>query len=315
MKKQLTTIKSLSIFILLNIAINAPSSAQEGSDIWLGDLTLNPNPSISNLMQISDNEQYTNQPYFFDNNHLYFTQALNTDDATQMDIFVHRIRENQSKNVSNSSESEYSATPLPYDEGMSVIRVDDSGKQALWELSSAGEPMRNLLPAIEPVGYQVWLNANELLLFVLGEPHTLQRADINQLNSAGMVIDDNIGASLYQFANSDWFLYTRADAGNFSMLKAYHRKTGKIQDIMPMPEGIQYFSVTPSGYVITSDGQQLLAYPLMLEQGTLVIGNAWQKVDIEGTACASGISRTAISPQGDKIALVCARTLRTDVMP
>jgi hypothetical protein len=299
--------KSLGIFIFLGLSISAVSHAQEGSDIWLGDFTLEPTASISNLVPISDNEQYTNQPYFFDINHLYYTQALGADDAVQMDIFVHRIRENQSKNVSNSDESEYSATPLPYDEGMSVIRVDASGKQALWELSSAGEPMRHLVPAIEPVGYQVWLNANELLLFVLGEPHTLQRADINQLNSAGKVIDDNIGASLYQFANSDWFLYTRASMGNFSMLKAYHRKTGLTQDIMPMPEGIQYFSVSPNGYVITSDGQQLLMHKLAIEGNSLLPTDAWQAISIEGSACASGINRTAISPLGDKIALVCAR--------
>jgi hypothetical protein len=298
--------KSLTLFLLLSLGLCSVSQAQEGSDIWLGEFNLNNNPAITNLVRISNNPAYTNQPYFFDSNHVYFTQAISANDATQMDIFVHRIRENQSENLSDSSESEYSATPLPYANGMSVIRVDDSGKQYLWELSSEGEPVRHLVPAIEPVGYQVWLNNKELLLFVLGEPHTLQRVDISQGDAPGKVLDDNIGASLYRFERSDWFLYTRTDKEQ-TMLKAYNSKLDKSVEVMPLPQGSQYFSVNPTGHVITSDGQQLQTRQVIAKGSKLTPKDGWEILNIEGPACSSGISRTALSPLGDKIALVCPR--------
>lgn len=298
--------KTPTLCLLLCLSLCSVSLAQEGSDIWLGKFNLNNNPAITDVVRISDNPEYTNQPYFFDSNHLYFTQAISADDSTQMDIFVYRIRENQSENLSDSDASEYSATPLPYGSGMSVIRVDASGKQYLWELSKTGEPVRHLVPAIEPVGYQVWLNTKELLLFVLGEPHTLQRADISQGEAEGRVIDDNIGASLFRFERSDWFLYTRTD-NNATMLKAYHSKLDKSVEVMPLPQGSQYFSVTPTGYLFTSDGQQLKTRQIIAKGDKLRPKDAWEVIEIEGPACSSGISRTAVSPFGDKIALVCPR--------
>jgi hypothetical protein len=42
------------------------------------------------------------------------------------------------------------------------------------------ESQKNLLPAVEPVGYRCWDGAKKVLLFVLGEPQTLRLANINK---------------------------------------------------------------------------------------------------------------------------------------
>jgi hypothetical protein len=272
----------------------------------LADLQVGKVPSISNLQAVTNNPAYTNQPYFFDSSTLYYTQELKLEDAqsAQMDTFAYDLRSKSTRNVSQSIESEYSPTPTPDGKGFSVIRVNPQGKQELWQLDFSGKPLQHYVPAIEPVGYQVWMNNKELLLFVLGEPHTLQKVNIDKPTEKGVLVDDNIGASLYRVKNSDWFLYSRGNAQ--SELKAYHQAKAVTKVLTELPEGSQYFSVSSNRQVVTSDGNSLYYASLKLtEDGDLSVEGEWSKIAVEHAKCGSGISRTAISPDGKKLALVC----------
>ncbi len=291
------------IFVLVSLLSINSAQAQEGSDIYVGKLNFWDKQAVSDLIQVTNSADYTNQPYFFGHDKLYFTQAVTRDEVDQTDIFVYDIMSKKVTNVTQSSESEYSPTPLAKGVGMSVIRVNSEGKQELWSLSAKGKPIKHLVPAVEPVGYQVWLNENELLLFVLGEPHTLQRVDIENENVEGIVIDSMIGASLYQFENSDWFLYSQTENGN--KLKAYNRRTNKTLVVTDMPEGSQYFSVSATGHIIASDGTSLYQRKLVAKGERLEAQESWKLMPILNEKCQSGISRTSISHHGGMIALVC----------
>ena len=298
--------KSIFLMIMIGLCMSFNVSAQQGSDIYLGDLLLDKEPRVSNLEAITDNPSYTNQPYFFNFSRLYYTQEIKDEKAqsTQMDIFYYDVSSKNAQNITESNESEYSPTPTPDGKGISVIRVNAEGKQELWQLNFSGEPLQHYVPAIEPVGYQVWLNKKELLLFVLGEPHTLQKVSIDKPDAKGIIIDDNIGASLFQVEGSDWFLYSRS--AEQAQLKAYHRKTGETRVLTALPEGSQYFSVSAGGDIITSDGKAL--YQANIQQsldGDLSKEVLWSKLTVEHEKCSSDVSRTAISPDGKKIALVC----------
>ena len=317
--------------ISFNIIYSLPAHAQLASDIYVGKLSFSSekslqNVSISELERITDTETYTNQPYFFSDTHLYFTQADLADDPSsesteQTDIFLYQFPVKSTNdsipsyiNISNSKESEYSPTPLPQNKGMSVIRVNREGKQELWALNSEGGPLKHLAQTIEPVGYQVWLNNDELLLFVLGEPHTLQRVSASNAKQV-QVIDENIGASLFRFKNSEWFLYSKGS--ETLTLMAYNSVTRDTHKLISMPQGSQYFSVTPRGEVITSNGKALFYIPLKEREGaastSLHAEDTWRFINVESYIepnmkngkCKSGISRTAVSPSGKKIALVC----------
>lgn len=292
----------LTVFALLQCTI---ALAQEGSDIYLGKLNLWHKQPITELERLTDTEGYTNQPYFFGTDQLYFTQEVMQDSQSQMDIFAYRLSNRTILNVTKSAESEYSPTPLPAQNGMSVIRVNEAGKQELWSINLQGEAQRHLAPGIEPVGYQVWLNNEELLVFVLGEPNTLQRVRVDSEQTQGQVIDTNIGASLFQFERSDWFLYSKGDTQ--LSLKAYNAKTFETIDISPLPDGSRYFSVSSTGHVITSDGKVLYHRQLIAKGDKLRAEDNWEPIKISAGPCQTGISRTAISHFGDKIALVCPR--------
>jgi hypothetical protein len=293
---------SFSAFALV---FSFAASAQQGSDIYMGKLNLWHQNPISDLVRITDTDAYTNQPYFFDSDHLYFTQSLSQGDASQMDIFRYQLSNNSITNLTQSNQSEYSATPLPKGSGMSVIRVNSEGKQELWALDLQGQPKQHLAAGIEPVGYQVWLNNDELLLFVLGEPNTLQRVHANSESKESKVIDSNIGASLYQFERSDWFLYSQDQ--DSPHLKAYNAKSEETTQVATLPTGSVYFSVSATGHVFTSNGETLFHRQLILKGDKLQAEGNWNPIKIATKACQSGISRTAVSHFGDKIALVCPR--------
>jgi hypothetical protein len=277
--------------------------AQDSSDIYLGKLNLWDKQAVTNLVQLTNSNDYTNQPYFFGHDKVYFTQMLKEEETEQTDIFVYNIMSKELTNLTQSPESEYSPTPLPMGKEMSVIRVNSAGKQELWALDEVGQPVEHLVPAVEPVGYHVWLNKQELLLFVLGEPNTLQRVDISKKDKKPVLIDSIIGASLYQFQNSNWFLYSKTEAGN--TLKAYNRRSNKTIEVTAMPEGSQYFSLSATGHVISSDGNALYQRQLIAKGERLEAQGSWEVMPILVEKCQSGISRTAISHHGGMIALVC----------
>ncbi|MBF7074265.1 hypothetical protein ISG33_12735 [Glaciecola sp. MH2013] len=308
---------SLSLLVLSFIAfLSSLVMAQEGSDIYIGKLNLLDKEAISDLKRITENGQYTNQPYFFGHNTIFYTQALELPSASdepasvQMDIFEYNIDTELTRNFSNSSESEYSPTPLPNSKGMSVIRVNEQGKQELWRLNEKGSAVEHLVPAIEPVGYQLWLNQHEMLLFVLGEPHTLQKVDIKQPESPGTVVDTNIGASLYRFKQSDWYLYSKAEDDSVdnavkNSLKAYNHKSGTTLVVSDLPLTSQYFALSPTGHVISSDGKHIYQRQLMLKDKQLQAVSEWQKVELEHDKCDSGVSRMNVASHSGLIALVC----------
>lgn len=291
------------IFICL---FSSQANSQQNSDIWVGKLNLWEKNPITELVQITDTNNYSNQPYFFDNSRMFYTQEMNAiESETQIDVWMFDFNVGMGKNITESAVSEYSPTPLPYNNGMSVIRVNEQGKQELWEIDLQGKAIKNIAPEIEPVGYQVWLNNKELLLFVLGEPNTLQRADVITPKAEAQTIDTDIGASLYRFEKTDWFLYTSKIDGNY--LNAYNVKSNKTIQIVSMPENSEYFSVSALGNVFTSDGTTLWQRKLMLKGEKVRAMDKWVPIKITQPECEKGISRTAISPDSSMIALVCPR--------
>lgn len=292
-------------FIISLLLSSIAAFAQEGSDLYLGKLNISDKPSITDIVRLTDTDAYTNQPYFFNGNALYFTQAEAFNDALQTDIFLYHLQKQSITNITQSEQNEYSPTPLPNGDGMSVIRVNSEGKQELWSLNWEGQIQQHLASGIEPVGYQVWINKRALLLFVLGEPHTLQRIDAGSDADSGEIIDSDIGASLFQFQRSPWFVYTKNQ--KTPVLKAYHADTKGVIELGALPKGSAYFSISSTGHIFTSDGNALFHRQIIAKGERLISEGRWQQVSIDSTSCSSGISRTAISHYGDYIALVCPR--------
>jgi len=287
------------VLLLQTGAVSA--QAPVSTDIWLGQLNwVNEKVVIEGLRKLTDLPRYTNQPYFFDEKTLYFTQSVMMNGVDQTDIFRLDVATLQIQNLTNSQDSEYSPTPMPNNQGLSVIKVNDSGKQELWQLNWEGNTVAHLLPGIEPIGYQVWVDDNHLMLFVLGEPHMLVKADIRDASdSSGAVVDTNIGPSLWRIPDSDFFSYTveelTAEETRWR-LKFQHAKynlASGVKSIL-LPKAGYYYAWTPQGHILTTREGELVVNDVKTDSGFELVAGS----------CNTTVSRIAVS-KGGKVALVC----------
>lgn len=129
---------------------------------------------------------YNNQPFFMSENELYLTVQL-ASDTTQTDIFSLNIKDNVLTRVTQTAESEFSPSLMPFtsDEGQknyrfTCVRIEQDGfnTQRLWSFpvnrSTKGEPV---FRTIKGVGYYQWIDSRKAALFIVGSPHQLIIAD------------------------------------------------------------------------------------------------------------------------------------------
>jgi hypothetical protein len=276
-------------------------SAAQNTALFLGNLDLRANPAIKELKQVSSELIPANDPNFFDRNHLYFTQTLATEKGTQNDVFVWDLSKKVASNITNSSVSESVPSPLKKQEGLLVTIENDKGKHELWTLALDGRPLTHLVPNSQVIGSQAWINEHEFLFTEFGAPQTLKRSDTVDTSKVE-IIDTHVGDSLHEFERSDWFLYVQQEK---NQLKAYNTKNQKAIVVTQLPEASKHFSISTTGHVLASDGKTLYQLQVIAKGEQLRSQGEWTPLKVDSTACQNGIGKTAISPYGGKIALVC----------
>ncbi|WP_249348595.1 hypothetical protein [Pseudoalteromonas citrea] len=150
-------------------------SAMPSSQLFVAEKT----PQGVKVKAITSDDSYHNQPLTTDGG-VYFTKELSTQEGSQTDLFFYDFTTQQTRNLTNSPVSEYSPTLYPHDDGLSTIVVESTGKQRLWFYPfDSTRKAAPLLAHIDPVGYHVWGEQQDVMLFVLGTPHELHFTDIN----------------------------------------------------------------------------------------------------------------------------------------
>ncbi|CCQ11122.1 hypothetical protein PALB_19960 [Pseudoalteromonas luteoviolacea B = ATCC 29581] len=155
---------------------------------------------------ITKNEGYHNQPLITDQG-VYYTAEVKEQTGSQMDVFFYDFKTKSSKNLTNSSVSEYSPTIYPYDKGLSAVVVEADGTQRLWfyPFDKSRKPER-LFDDLKPVGYHAWGTKQDMILFMLGEPHYLFYGDVTGKSPQKMA--EAIGRSLSYNATIEQFSFT-----------------------------------------------------------------------------------------------------------
>ena len=296
-----TLLAGLCMLSAIGLTVNA--YAQEASDIFIGNLHRTQNGiQVDALLPVTNTPDYSNQPYFFDDSTLYFTQAING----QMDILKYQIDIGTTQNVTNSSDSEYSPTPTIDGMGLSVIKVNSQGEQELWMLDFSGQPQTHLSPSIEPVGYHAWTTDEKVVLFVLGEPHTLRYADPFNRQDEGAILATNIGASIYPVPKTTLISYSVTQVDKGDRLFSFNPDNGEQRFLVELPLNAAYYAWTPRTELLTVKSGKLMVMPFMVTPEGLV-HTAYSQVNIQSPHCQHGITRIAVSPFSERIALVCNR--------
>lgn len=291
---------------LLSPGVYAQSDA--GTDIYLAKLSTQSNTlSLSSLVNITDRKGYDNQPHFLPTGkQMMYTSAIENEGKTQMDAILYDLGDGNRKNLTSSKASEYSPTYMPEGDSFSVIRVGENGKQKFWSYSMTSEPPQELLKDVEPVGYHAWIDTHRVLLFVVGEPHQLQLADVSTGQSK--VLDENIGPSLFQIPGTQLMSYTRSKASKepeseqWDLISLNPQNNAQTR-LTSLPEKAYYYTWTPDGKALAAQDSKLFFWDSKRHSSD----EPWQQFADVSDQCPNGVSRLAVSPQQNKLAMVCNR--------
>ena len=249
---------------------------------------------VGEPVKITDWAGYNNQPSFMpDGQSILYTSIR----EKQADIYRYDIRRAATTQVTNTPESEYSPTLMPDEKSISVVRVEADGTQRLWKFPLAGGAPSLILENIKPVGYHLWVDSDTLALFVLGKPNTLQLVDLR--SGKAEVIAENPGRILRRVPHENKFSFVHKVSDQEWLVKTFDLKTRNVATFIQTFPGVEDYAWTPSGVLLMANGSKLFARKKS--------DFAWIELADFSNDGLKNITRIAVSPKGDRIALVARR--------
>lgn len=284
-------IKKLCLIVVLftNIIV-----AQEAHEVYLFDFIKNDSTntySLKNPINISDNEGfYDNQPSFLnDGMGILFSSTRNG----QTDIVLYDIENNEKRWMTNSTGSEYSPQQTPNKKFFSAVKLDTDDTQLLWHYSFRRKKPRVLVDNLK-IGYHAWLNEKVVVSFVLGDPATLQ---VNNLKyKIKYPIDKNIGRSIHKIPSTELISIIRLEHDDPEIYSIDPINSEKKYIADPL-EGSQDMAWMPDNTIIMGKSNKL--YKLKPDED-----KTWVEIASLEEFNLNGITRIAMSPLGNKIAIV-----------
>jgi len=244
---------------------------------------------------------YNNQPSFMSDDVIFLSSQM-WYDTTQTDIYeLNLLRRTRSK-VTETVESEYSPTLIPFGgedvpPRFSAVRVEADGEntQRLWQFpinrSNNGKPVFN---TITGVGYHGWMSPREVALFVVGDPHQLITADVRSEGTTSIAND--IGRCLKKMPGGHLaFVHILND--KTWLLKKLNRRTYRPELVTAMLPECEDFAVLPDGTFIIGKGSKLYKFNKKVDV-------TWKEIADLGYLNIHDITRMDINPSANKIVIV-----------
>jgi hypothetical protein len=276
-----------------------PASSPPDTEIFLAPLESG--AKVGRPVNITNSPGYDNQPSFTaDGASVLFTSIRGG--GRQTDIYRFDIASGTTSQVTRTPESEYSPTVTPDGAHISVIRVEADGTQRLWRFTLDGRAPELVLPGVKPVGYHAWAGDHTLVLFVLGSPATLRLADTS--GGEAEILVTGINRSIQQIPGGtiSFVARTGGEAGAPATLsiRELDPRSRRITPLVDAPAGAREADCawTPDGMLVMAEKDVLYGW----RRGQA----GWNRLADLAALGLHGVTRIAISPKGDRIALVAA---------
>jgi tricorn protease-like protein len=274
----------------------SPTPTPPTSDIFIIDLkTKDGELKFGEPKKITTFTGYNNQPSFMsDGQSLLYTSIRNK----QADIYRYDIKSGTTTQITDTPESEFSPTLMRDGKNISVVRVEADGTQRLWKFPLAGGPPSLVLENIKPVGYHLWVDDHTLALFILGgsgKPNTLQTVDTATAKSE--VVVENPGRILRRIPNENKFSFVHKISDHEWVIRAFDLHTRTSASLINTLPGTEDYAWLP-------DGRLLMAKDSKLFVVTPLIGKDWQEIADFSASGLTRITRLAVAPKGNWIAVV-----------
>lgn len=247
--------------------------------------------SFNNGRNISQNKGYNNQPSFYDDNQLMYAR----DRDGQTDIAFYDIAQDSTTFFTETpSGSEFSPTRIPGLPDVAAVRLDKDGTQQLY-IYSINDSIQLLSPA--KVGYFDFYSDEQILAAVV-TPSGMNLHFMDLKTQKDSMIITNVGRGVRKIPNSEFMSYTLVnETGGLDiyMLDVGENMTSYF--ICTLPIGIQDYVWLNKTEILIGSRNQLFIYDTMGEA-------EWVKAATLETDGLQQIMRLAVSPSGNKIAIV-----------
>lgn len=291
--------------LLFLVLLAAPAAAQvPATDIFVATLKVTKGPGgaarweVGPPVNVTHRPGYDNQPCFLPSGRAFLYTVIG-DDA-QADIYRYDLAAAASTRLTTTSESEYSPTPLPDGRGFSVVRVEADSTQRLWAFDLDGSHPRLLLPGVKPVGYHAWIDSVTVAVFVLGTPATLQLADLRSGKADTVVRDVGRSPQPVPGRAAVSVVWRRDSTTRWIALVAAGVRPP--QPFAPLPDSADFHAWTPDGTLLATAGTRVLRWDPPAAR--------WVPIADFAAAGLTSISRLAVSPTGDRLAVVAIPAAR-----
>jgi hypothetical protein len=278
-----------------------PSTANPpDTDIYLAPLSIDDETiTVGHAENITKTPGYDNQPSFTpDGRAVLFTS--NRGGAKQTDIYRYDVATHQTTRVTDTPESEYSPIVTPDRQHISVIRVEADQTQRLWQFTLDGKSPEVLLKDVKPAGYYAWLDGGAIGVYVLGQPATLQLVD--RVTGHADIVARDVARSIQHIPGTAAISFVqRAPKGSGAAglkINAFDIKMRQTTELVDAVAG-----ATEADTAWTPDGTLLMAYKDTLYSWKLGRRDWFNVADL-GAMGLHQVSRLAVSPKGDRIAIV-----------
>lgn len=217
------------------------SWSQAGTEIYLFDIiTKNGKLQVCNGKNISNNDGYDSQPYFYNDNIVLFASTRNG----QTDIAKYNIRNRQLSYINNTPKGgEYSPQKIPNSKNVSAVRLDNDGKQRFYKYDfKTGKDTELIKDLI--VAYPMWYNQNTVISSVIvNDSLQLYVSDLKKQTNT--LVTKNVGRSYHIIPNTSLvsFMKKNGESWEVWLLNPKTKQTKQItstkttQDICWLPDG------------------------------------------------------------------------------
>lgn len=247
--------------------------------------------SLGNARNVTEWPGYDNQPFWStDGGAIYFASVR---EGNQADIYRYRIADGALDRITATApESEYSPFVIEQGRAISVVRVERDSTQRLWRFPLDGGEPAPMLERIDRVGYYTWLDDSLAALFCLGSPNALVLARANGADTVAR----SIGRGLQKIPGRGTLSYVHKVSSSEWWLVEFDVERRQGRRLVRLPSGVEDYAWLPDGRALAGQGSTLLMW--------VPGGDRWVVVHDFAADGLSGITRLAVSPRGDYLAVV-----------
>lgn len=275
--------------------VNGAAAAQvqlPDTDIFVAEIRWRDGrPIVSKPANATSRPGYDNQPSFtLDGQGILYT-SIGADN--QANILRYDLATKSSRPFIQTVEGEYSASIMPDGKSLCVVRVEMDSTQRLWKFDSTGSNPRLLFPALKPVGYYAWGSDYRAAVFVLGSPPVLQLADVR--SGSAEIVERGIGRCIQKVPGETSVSFVHKRSESEWWIVRLDVETGTKTPIIQTMKNVEDYCWLPDSSIVCGSGSKLFRWKA---------GSEWEEVADFSSAGVTNITRLAVDPSGQRIAIV-----------